>query len=492
MVCRKCGKKIRDRARFCPYCRAEVSELAEKFDETDGLYIVKEPAMKEILHVNIAPPRGEAPAVSIISLIITILIIAALIIIAYCIPNYIVPGIRYRNAEDLYMNADYNAAEDIFSQLGDFRRSESYVTKCRYKKALELMDKELYPEAADAFTSLDGYSDSDALARECMLRIAESYEDDGSFDAAMSVYAAAGKAELAEKTALRKAEALAEEGNYFAAARAAERFCDKETISEYIYLGASKAMSEGSYKVAADNFYRIGDYKDSVSLADKCAYNFYISEYKKNGASEETVRGFYFLGNYRDSEDMFIKNSYEYGEKCLENEDFSSAAAMFRNAGSYSDSSAKVYAARYELGKALEDTDPASARSVFAMLGNYSDSNKRKENISGSSWYVDGFTSVCGSTDADSYHTTVFRKNDTLTLYCTAGTDSPSPAVTMVMTFRDSSGLTVPADCENIRNSSSFSGSFSLSEASAGKASVTVSQKETGEILRIFDITIAE
>lgn len=497
MVCRKCGEKIRDNARFCPYCRAEVSELAEKFDETEDLFVIKEPAMKEIVHSYASPPQREAPAASIISIVITGLTVIALIVFAYCIPNFIVPMVRYKNAEKLYINADYESAEDIFSQLGDFSQSESYVTKCRYKRALEMMYKELYPEAADAFTSLDGYANSDTFARECMLRIAESYEDDGSFDAAMSVYAAAGKAELAEKTALRKAEALAESGNYFAAARTAEKYCDKDTVSEYIYLGAAKAMSEGSYKVAADNFYRIGDYKDSASLADNCTYEFYASEYANSGASEETVRGFYFLGDYRDSVDMFIQNAYEYGEKCFENGDFASAAAMFKNAGSYKDSSVQVYASRYELGKLLESTDSASARSVFAMLGNYSDSNKHKENISGS-WYVDGFTSVYGYTSvygsaaADKYYTTVFRQSDILTLYCTAGIDSPSSAVTMIITFADCKGFTLSADCESIRNSSSFSGSFPLTGVSAGKALVTVSEKESGEVLRTFEITIAE
>ena len=494
MVCRKCGKEVRDNARFCPYCRAEISELAEKFKESDDLLLVKEPPMKEVRRARtyIAPFRREVTAASVISVILTIVVIAALTAFAYCIPNLIVPLVRYKNAERLYSDADYEAAENIFSQLGDIDKSERYVIKCRYKKALELMEKEFYPEAADAFTALDGYADSDELARECMLRIAESFEDDGSFDAAMSVYAAAGKSELAEKTALRKAEALAEEGNYFAAARTAEKFCDKDTVSEYIYLGASKAMSEGSYKVAADNFYRIGDYKDSALLADNCAYNFYSSEYEKNGASEETVRGFYFLGDFKNSEDMFIRNSYEYGEKCYKNGDFASAAAMFRNAGSYKDSADNVYISRYELGKSLEETDPASARSVFAMLGNYSDSNKHKESISEDGWYVDGSTSVNGFASLGTYYTTVFRKSDTLTLYCTAGIDSPSPAVTLAITFKDSSGHTLSADCENIRNSSSFSGSFSLSEASAGKASLTVSQKETGEILRIFEITIVQ
>ena len=492
MVCRKCGKKVRDKARFCPYCRAEISELAEKFNETDDLFLVKEPPMKEIRHTYLAPFRREIPIASVISVILTGLVIAALAAFAYCIPNFIVPLVRYKNAEKLYAEADYEAAENIFSQLGNFDKSERYVTKCHYKIALDLMEKGLYPEAADAFTALDSYADSDELARECMLRIAESFEDDGSFDAAMSVYAAAGRAELAEKTALRKAEALAEEGNYFAAARTAEKFCDKDTVSEYIYLGAAKAMSEGSYKVAADNFYRISDYKDSAELADSCAYNFYSSEYTKNGASEETVRGFYFLGDHRDSEDMFIKNSYEYGEKCFESGDFASAAAMFRNAGSYKDAAGNVYRSRYELGIALEETDPASARSVFAMLGNYSDSNKHKESISESGWYADGFTSVYSTAYSDTYYTTVFRKSDTLALYCTAGIDSPSPAVTMVITFKDSSGYTLSADCENIRNSSSFSGSFSLSEVSSGKAAITVSLKDTGEILRTFYITIAE
>lgn len=480
VICGKCGEKVRSAAKFCPYCGAEISEFAGKFDEADGLFVVKEPSIKEIPRTSTIFSKRRFPVVS--SAAAAFLIIAAAVI--YFAAVRAVPTIRYKNAEKFYSESNYDAAEEIFSELGDFGRSESYVLKCRYKKAIDMMNNELYPEAADAFTALDGYADSDALARECMVHIAEMYIESGNFDAAVSVYSAAGKSELAEKTALIKAESLAAEGSYFAAADAAEKYCGRDVVSEYIYLGASKAMTDGDFKTAADNFYRLGGYKDSSILARNCAYGFYCSEYAENGASEGIVRGFYFLGDFRDSADMFIGAAYKYGEKCFENGDFALAAAMFRNAGEYEDSASRVYSARYELGKSLESFDPVSARSVFAMLGNYSDSAKRKNILSGGTWYADGFTA------ADGYYTTVFRKTDVLTVLCTAGTGSPSAPITPVITLTDSSGRTVSAECENIRNSGSFSGSFPLDSVSAGKAEISVSRKDSGEILRTFEITV--
>ncbi|MDE5577523.1 MAG: hypothetical protein K2J11_09070, partial [Oscillospiraceae bacterium] len=102
------------------------------------------------------------------------------------------------------------------------------------------------------------------------------------------------------------------------------------------------------------------------------------------------------------------------------------------------------------------------------------------------SWYADGYTSTNG------YYTDVFTKNDILLISCTAGTDTISPPVTITLTLRDSAGNEVSADCENVRNSGSFSGSFSLSSAAAGDAEIVISRKDSGSVLRTIRITVTD
>ncbi len=497
MRCGYCGKKIRDTAKFCPYCGKENvgngSEFAGKFDEKDGLLVVK---AQEIFSESRTkkPPRDTKRTIRT-----TVSVLCAAVILAglYLTARYAVPEIQYSHAEKLYSDGKREAAEKAFLKLGGYKSSRDYVRKCRYETAVELMNDGLYPEAADAFSSLDGYADSNLLAADCMLRIADAYADEGNLTAAASVYAAAGHPELAKLAAKRRAAALAESGDFFSASEVSERYGDSEAADEYRYIGASSAMRNGDLKTAAENFYLLGLYKDSPVLADDCAYGYCTSEYGKNGASEEIVRGFYFLRDHLDSRELFTETAYEYGLKCLDEGNFYTAAAMFKNTGSYESSLALLYEARYALGDLLAESDPASARSVFALLSTYLDSAQKKKAASerladgdsryaDESWYADGYTSTNG------YYTDVFTKNDILLISCTAGTDTISPPVTITLTLRDSAGNEVSADCENVRNSGSFSGSFSLSSAAAGDAEIVISRKDSGSVLRTIRITVTD
>lgn len=555
MICAKCGNTMRENAKFCPYCgekaetaaekagNAEIAEetqekacpnekdrveksleeaaenvqntetaeivketrktppangkkteISSKFNEKDGLFVVSEKASETSETEQSAEekaeicsfPKRKFPVFKTIAAFLIVCIFSASV---YFVSDKVIPSIRYKNAEKLFSQANYSAAEEIFSELGDYAQSADYIIKCKYEKASELMANGRYPEAADAFTRLDGYENSDELVQECMLKIAENYMENEEFEAAMSVYKAAGKSELAETAAAERAEKYAENGDYFAAAELAEKYCGNGISAEYFYLGADKARKDGDFKTAADSFYQLGDYKNSAELAEECTYEFYRSEYAENGASEETARGFYFLGNFRDSHDMYLQNSYEYGAKCFEHGDFASAAAMFRNAAGYKDSGGQLYLARYELAKSIENNDPSSAKSIFSMLGNYRDSASHKSSAAKKiteSWYADGYTSV------GDYCTTVFRRNDLLTVYCTAGTDSQSGPISLVLTMTDKNGTASSAEYEDLRNSGSFSVSFPLSEASKGKAEISVSRKDNGAVLRNFEITVAE
>ena len=479
--------EIAEETRKTPFAKTEISE---RFNEKDGLYVISEHSaeMSEIGKEtwNFPIEKRKFPVFKVIA---AVLLVGISVTSVYFISEKAIPDLRYKNAEKLFSQADYDAAEEIFAGLGNYAESSEYIIKCRYEKASELMANGKYPEAADAFTSLDGYSNSDQMVQECMLKIAENHMENGEFEAAMSVYKAAGKSELAETAAAERAEKYAAEGDYFAAYELAEKYCGSEISTEYFYLGAEKSRNDGDFKTAADSFYKLGDYKNSAELAEECTYEFYCSEYAKNGASEETARGFYFLGNFRNSHDMYLQNAYEYGVKCFDEGNFAAAAAMFRNSAGYKDSGGQLYLARYELAKSLENDDPASAKSIFSMLGNYRDSASHKSTAArkiSESWYADGYTSV------GDYCTTFFRRNDMLTVYCTAGTDAQSGPVSVVLTLTDESGNTASAEYENLRNSGSFSVSFPLSDTAKGKAEVSVARKDNGALLRSFEITIAE
>ncbi len=403
----------------------------------------------------------------------------------FIVPDKIIPYVNYRNAQDLFENGDYDAAEEKFSSLGSYEDSFEYVRKCRYGKADVLMEQGNYSGAAEAFASLNGYSDSDELAAECLLKAAEKFKTEGNFDEAISAYYAAGRDDLAEGTAKERAEFFSENGDFFAAAEAAEKFSHDEAL-RYLYEGSLNAKNSGDLENAAKGFAMLGDHKDSRELLKECEYELCISELEKNGANAENVREFYELGSYMDSEEIFVDAAYGYGTKCFDSGNYYEASLMFRNTGTYKDSVSMLHKSLYELGRSIEESDSISAHSIFAMLGNYSDSAVRKKatKSGASSWYADGYTSV------DGFCTSQFRKGDTVIINCTAGTDSPSAPVTILLELETESGFSVSAECENVRNSGSFSGSITLPDTVSGEADIIVSLKDSGEVLRKFDITI--
>ncbi len=540
MICKNCGGELRETAKFCPWCGEKVQrenisaekapeedteedikedtkedikenteknteedtadpadngndsgtapELAVKFDNTDDLYVVSEQPPAPVCEqpdvrisektVRFSFRYGSA---LIAAAFITVIVIASVFIV----PEHIVPYMQYKKAEKYFQSGDIAAAEDIFSSLEGYRESAEYIKKCHYSAAAGSMEKGDFVQAAKAFAALDGYADSDELASECLVRSAEAYAEAGNYDAAISAYYMAGKLDLAEDTARSRAESLMESGDFFAAAEAAEKYSHEKAL-EYLYEGSKSAMQNGDTKTAAKGFEMLGDHNDSEQLLQECNYRIFADDYYKNGANADNVRGFHDLGKYRDSETLFVKAAYDYGNSLFDSKEYYEASLMFINAGDHENSSASLHRCRYELGRSLEKSDPDSARSIFAMLGNYSDSASRKAAVSSgtSGWYADGYTSE------DGFCTSRFRNSDTMLVSCTAGTDVSSEPTTITITLSGKDGYSVSADCENVRNSGYFSASISLASAPAGQAEITISLKDSGKVLRRFEITI--
>ncbi len=531
MTCGSCGGTVRDTAKFCPWCGASISadaksekaetapaeteitaekisekaetaaaetekaaenksELGLKFDSGKQLFVPDPSAGKVKIPEKEKPSETKAERTVRFSskrgkaLLIAAIAAAVCIGAVFLIPTYAAPFLKYSKAERLFRDGEYEAAADIFTELGDYRESAGNILKCRYGMAEILAEKENFDEAAEAFAALSGFSDSDEKAAECLIRSADTLLAKGELDAAMSAYRSAGRDDLAENAARSQAERLAETGDLFSAAEIAEKY-SHEAALEYIYTGSLTAKDGGDLETAAAGFLKLGDYKDSRELFGECMYQTCEEEFRSGNFSSETVRGFYEMGNYMDSETLFTESAYENGVKLLESGKYYEASLMFRNSGTYKDSYAQLHNALYQLGMSLRDTDSASAYSIFAMLGNYSDSAAmKKASANGLKWYADGYTS------ADGFCTSEFSAEDKLNVICTVGTDSPSGSVTLVISLTDSGGNVLSAECGNVRNSSSFSAEIPLNGVAAGNAEIVISIKDSGEVLRKFEITV--
>ncbi len=88
----------------------------------------------------------------------------------------------YKMAMMLLKCGEYQSAEKMFLDLGEFEDAPEKVLRCRYEVAKELMEKEKYTEAAEKFDALGEYRDSAQQVPECYYLLAKKYIADKDFD----------------------------------------------------------------------------------------------------------------------------------------------------------------------------------------------------------------------------------------------------------------------------------------------------------------------
>ena len=137
--------------RKTPFADGGNTEISEKFNEKDGLYVVsgQSAEMSEIGKEtwNFPTEKRKFPVFKVIA---AVLLAGISVTSVYFISEKAIPDLRYKNAEKLFLQADYDAAEEIFAELGNYAESSDYIIRCRYERASELMANGQYPEAADA------------------------------------------------------------------------------------------------------------------------------------------------------------------------------------------------------------------------------------------------------------------------------------------------------------------------------------------------------
>ena len=95
-------------------------------------------------------------------------------------------GRKYDKAADYMWEGNYEAAIEIYTELGDYENSRSLLKECRYQQADRLLLQRDYRGALNAFESLGNYSDSDQRILECYLGLAKEASNDEDYEKAIS------------------------------------------------------------------------------------------------------------------------------------------------------------------------------------------------------------------------------------------------------------------------------------------------------------------
>lgn len=98
----------------------------------------------------------------------------------------------YKEAMELYINREYDAALVIFTELGDYEDSVNMVTKCRYAQAHLLLQNGKYEEARFIFEELGDYEDSAENVKECYYQQAIALMEGKQYEAAEEIFAMLG------------------------------------------------------------------------------------------------------------------------------------------------------------------------------------------------------------------------------------------------------------------------------------------------------------
>lgn len=90
-------------------------------------------------------------------------------------------SLDYRKAIDLYNAGKYDAAAQLFYELGDHENSSALYTRSQYRAAITLAEEGNYAEALPRFIKLGDYEDSAQRVTECNYQIAVAAFEAGNY-----------------------------------------------------------------------------------------------------------------------------------------------------------------------------------------------------------------------------------------------------------------------------------------------------------------------
>lgn len=278
----------------------------------------------------------------------------------------------YLHASRLIQSAnnkpDLLDAQKIFKWLGDYKDSDSLLTRCA-ELIEDLEEAEAQREARRAAEEQARLIHNKkirritAIACACvggLLTIIVSSVKIGKF--------------VSKSSNINKAEAYVESGDYDKAIAAFSELNRPDKVAQAIYEKAGALAENGEYDEAEELYRSLSVYSDSEERVKQTRYSHARSLFD-NGDFGEAQSMFRSLGEYSDSREYALRSGYSAAEQAESSGEFAKAADQFSALGEYSDSPERANECRYKNAcKQASDGDYQAAISIFTELGEYKDS----------------------------------------------------------------------------------------------------------------------
>lgn len=205
-----------------------------------------------------------------------IIVTATVLAVAFgwLLVTVIIPGNKYKEAVSLKDAGEYDRAEEIFSELGDYEDSMIQVQEVKYSKACSLRDGGKVDEALALYDELKDYKDSVEQVKMLKYSQACSLRNGGKYDEAIEI--------------------LLELGNYKDSAL---------QVREVKYIKACNLLSDKNIEEALIIFAELGDYKDSLEKSQEVKYD-KACTLRDAGNDKEALALFKEVGVYQDAREQ--------------------------------------------------------------------------------------------------------------------------------------------------------------------------------------------
>lgn len=227
------------------------------------------------------------------------LIIALLLAIGACIYfGFPYPYIKYYQARQLKNEGKYSDAISAFEKLEDYSDSADQVKKCMYLQALDSYNNGQYEDALEQAMVLDS-EEGNQLVLNCLYMLSSL--------------------SLTENADFKTANLYLEQARSYIPIGAQEPDWIRDVRQQSLYLEAMDAYNRADYAAAASLFEESG-YGNSNEWVDLCRYQL-AADYYSSGEYELAVEAFTALGDFQDSLEMADRSMYAYVEENLNPDD---------------------------------------------------------------------------------------------------------------------------------------------------------------------------
>lgn len=185
---------------------------------------------------------------------------------------------QYQSAEQLMEDGDYRAAVDMFESLEDYEDADEKMQEARYQAAKQLLDSGDAEAAIAIIEKIDG-KDTDSLRTQADLMLVQAWIEQEDFEQAQTLIN-----ELVEK-GINQAEAM---------------------TSEINYQKAKAIYEDGNLEEALASFKALGGYKDADDVVGKIQGDIYNKGIEMlNGKSFQAAQDWFSLITYyKDAEEL--------------------------------------------------------------------------------------------------------------------------------------------------------------------------------------------